>query len=189
MSDAPIALVTGASKGIGRAIAGSLATAGAIVAVGYRSDPDGADAAAREIDAHGGRAAAVEIDVADEESVDAAFKRIETELGPVRILVNNAGLSRDGLIIRYPTESWDATIDTNLRGAFLCARRASHSMIRGRWGRIINMSSVAALRGNAGQAAYCASKAGLIGLTKALARELGGRGITTNAVCPGFVET
>jgi 3-oxoacyl-[acyl-carrier protein] reductase len=189
MADPTVALVTGASKGIGRAIARALAANGTAVAVGYRSDAAGAEETAGKATTNGTRAAAVEIDVADEASVEAAFKLVEQELGPVGILVNNAGMSRDGLILKYPTDVWDATIDTNLRGAFLCARRAARGMARARWGRIVNVSSIAALRGNAGQVAYCASKAGLLGLTRALARELGGRGVTTNAVCPGYVAT
>jgi 3-oxoacyl-[acyl-carrier protein] reductase len=139
--------------------------------------------------AEGVRALAVSVDVREEASIDDAFKRIEQELGPVRVLVNNAGYTRDGLAVKYSTENWDATLDTNLRGAFLCSRRAMPAMLKARWGRIINVASAAALRGNAGQAAYSASKAGLVGMTKSLARELGGRGITVNAVCPGFVAT
>jgi 3-oxoacyl-[acyl-carrier protein] reductase len=189
MDEPTVALVTGASKGIGRAVARALAGAGHTVAVGYRSDPSGAEDAAAEASAAGGRAVALAIDVADEASVEAAFKSVEEDLGSVGILVNNAGMSRDGLILKYPTEAWDATMDTNLRGAFLCARRAARGMARARWGRIVNVSSIAAIRGNAGQVAYCASKAGLLGLTRALARELGGRGVTTNAVCPGYVDT
>ncbi len=110
-------------------------------------------------------------------------------MGSIRILVNNAGFTKDGLAIRYPTSTWDATLDTNLKGAFLCCRRALAAMLKARWGRIVNVASAAALRGNTGQAAYSASKAGLVGMTKSLARELGSRGITVNAVCPGFVET
>src|SRR3989442_1661322 len=129
------------------------------------------------------------IDVRDEASIEEAFGRLEKDLGPVRVLVNNAGYTKDGLAVKYTTEKWDATIDTNLKGAFLCSRRALPAMLKARWGRIVNVASVAALRGNAGQAAYTASKAGLVGLTRSLAREVGGRGITVNAVCPGFVET
>jgi 3-oxoacyl-[acyl-carrier protein] reductase len=189
LPDPTVALVTGASKGLGRSIAVALAGAGHTVAVGYRSDPGGAEDVAAEAGAAGGRASAVEIDVAEEASVEAAFKLVEEDLGPVSVLVNNAGMSRDGLILKYPTDAWDATVNINLRGAFLCSRRAARGMLKARWGRIVNVSSIAALRGNAGQVAYCASKAGLIGLTRALARELGGRGVTTNAVCPGYVET
>ena len=188
-SEATIALVTGASRGIGHASCLALARAGLSIAVGFRSDPEGAEEAVAKATAEGVQALAVSVDVRDEGSVDEAFKRIERELGPVRVVVNNAGFTRDGLAVKYSIESWDATLDTNLRGAFLCSRRALAAMLRAKWGRIINVASAAALRGNAGQAAYSASKAGLVGMTKALAREVGGRGITVNAVCPGFVAT
>jgi 3-oxoacyl-[acyl-carrier protein] reductase len=187
--DATIALVTGASRGIGHASCLALARAGLAVAVGYRSDREGAEEAVAKANSEGVRAMAVSIDVRDETSVSEAFKRAEDELGPVRVLVNNAGFTRDGLAVKYATENWDATLDTNLRGAFLCSRRALAAMLKAKWGRIINVASAAALRGNAGQTAYSASKAGLVGLTKSLAREVGGRGITVNAVCPGFVAT
>jgi 3-oxoacyl-[acyl-carrier protein] reductase len=187
--EATIALVTGASRGIGHASCLALARAGLAVAVGYRSDPEGAEEVVAKATAEGVRSLAVSIDVRDETSVDNGFKHIEQNLGPVRVLVNNAGFTRDGLAVKYSTENWDATLDTNLRGAFLCSRRAIAAMLKARWGRIINVASAAALRGNAGQAAYSASKAGLVGMTKSLARELGGRGITVNAVCPGFVAT
>ena len=159
------------------------------MAVGYRSDPEGAEETVAKARADGGTAIAVSIDVRDEVSVDGAFGRVEAELGRVRVLVNNAGYTRDGLAVKYATEQWDATVETNLTGAFLCTRRALPGMLKARWGRIVNVASAAALRGNAGQAAYSASKAGLVGLTKSLAREVGGRGITVNAVCPGFVDT
>ena len=188
-SEATIALVTGASRGIGHASCLALARAGLSIAVGFRSDPEGAEEAVAKATAEGVQALAVSVDVRDEGSVDEAFKRIERELGPVRVVVNNAGFTRDGLAVKYSTQNWDATLDTNLRGAFLCSRRALAAMLRAKWGRIINVASAAALRGNAGQAAYSASKAGLVGMTKALAREVGGRGITVNAVCPGFVAT
>jgi 3-oxoacyl-[acyl-carrier protein] reductase len=127
--------------------------------------------------------------VTEERLVTEAFDQVERELGSVGVLVNNAGMNRNGLVVRYPTELWDATMAINLRGAFLCSRRALIPMMKAKWGRIINISSIAGLKGNAGQVAYSASKAGLIGLTRSLAREVGSRGITTNAVCPGFVET
>jgi len=187
--DGSAALITGASRGIGRASAAAVAASGLAVAIGFRSDRQGAEEAAAKIGADGGRALAVPIDVADEASVDGAFRLIEADLGSVRVLVNNAGHSKDGLAVRYSPDAWDATFDTNLKGAFLCARRALPAMLRARWGRIVNVASAAALRGNAGQTAYSASKAGLVGLTKSLAREVASRGITVNAICPGFLET
>jgi len=187
--EATIALVTGASRGIGSAACLALARAGVTVGVGYRSDPEGAEETVAKARADGGIALPVAVDVRDEESIEEAFRRVEKDVGPVRVLVNNAGYTKDGLAVKYTTENWDATIDTNLKGAFLCSRRALPAMLKARWGRIVNVASVAALRGNAGQAAYSASKTGLVGLTRSLAREVGGRGITVNAVCPGFVET
>jgi 3-oxoacyl-[acyl-carrier protein] reductase len=184
-----VAFVTGASRGIGSASCLALARAGFAVAVGYRSDVEGAEETVAKARAEGVPSIAVAADVADEASVGEAFKRIEAELGPIRVLVNNAGFIRDGLAVRYSTQNWDATMGTNLRGAFLCSRRALAAMLKARWGRIVNVASAAALKGNPGQAAYSASKAGLVGMTKSLAREVGGRGITVNAVCPGFVET
>jgi 3-oxoacyl-[acyl-carrier protein] reductase len=186
---ASVALVTGASRAIGRATALTLARSGLAVAVGYRSDPEGAEEVAAKASADGGRAMPISIDVTDESSIEGAFARVESELGTVRVLVNNAGLSKDGLAVRYPTEAWDATVNTNLRGAFLCSRRALRGMLKARWGRIVNIASAAALRGNSGQSAYSASKAGLVGLTRSMAREVASRGITVNAVCPGFVES
>jgi 3-oxoacyl-[acyl-carrier protein] reductase len=188
-AEGTVALVTGASRGIGHASCLALARAGLSVAVGYRSDPEGAEEAVAKATAEGVRALALSIDVRDEGSVDAALSRVQGELGPVRVLVNNAGYTKDGLAVKYTTQNWDATLETNLRGAFLCTRRALPGMLKARWGRIINVASAAALRGNAGQSAYSASKAGLVGMTKSLAREVGGRGITVNAVCPGFVAT
>jgi 3-oxoacyl-[acyl-carrier protein] reductase len=189
MSEQTVALITGASRGIGHATALALAGRGMAVAVGYRSDPEGAEEAVAKARADGVEARAVPIDVREEPSIEEAFRSIERDLGPVRVLVNNAGYTKDGLAIKYRTESWDATLRINLTGAFLCCRRALPAMLKARWGRIVNVASAAALRGNAGQAAYSASKAGLVGMTKSLAREVGSRGITVNAVCPGFVAT
>ena len=189
MPDALVALVTGASRGIGRAASLALARSGTTVVVGFRSDQDGAEEVAAKIRAEGSQAHAQAIDVSDEGSIAEAFDAIERDIGPVQVLVNNAGFIRDGLAVKYPTETWRSTVDTNLTGTFLCCRRALSKMLRARWGRIVNISSAAALRGNPGQAAYAASKAGLIGLTRSLAREVGGRGITVNVVCPGFVDT
>lgn len=184
-----VALVTGGSGGIGRACAQALAEAGLPVAVGYRSNELGAKEAVAAIEAAGGTAEAVRIDVADESEVGEAFDRTEKSLGDVAVLVNAAGLSIDGLAVRYSTEDWKRTLDANLSGAFHCTRRALRPMLRSRWGRIVNVSSAVALRGNPGQTAYAASKAGLVGMTRSLAREVGGRGITVNAVCPGVIET
>jgi len=184
-----VALVTGAAGGIGAATSLALARSGLTVIVGFRSDGDRAEEVAAKIRAEGLRAHAQAIDVLDEASIGEAFDATERDRGPVQVLVNNAGFMRDGLAVKYPTAAWESTIDTNLTGAFLCCRRALPKMLRPRWGRIVNVSSAAALRGNPGQAAYSASKAGLLGLTRALAREVGGRGITVNAVCPGFVDT
>jgi 3-oxoacyl-[acyl-carrier protein] reductase len=189
VAEPTVALVTGASRGIGRATALVLARSGMRVAVGYRSDRDGGEEAVAKALADGAEAAGVHVDVQSEDSVDEAFRQIERELGPIGVLVNNAGFTKDGLAVKYSTSTWDTTVEVNLRGSFLCARRALPAMLKARWGRIINVASVAALRGNAGQAAYAASKAGVVGLTKSLAREVGSRGITVNAVCPGFVET
>jgi 3-oxoacyl-[acyl-carrier protein] reductase len=189
MPDTTIALVTGASRGIGGATSLALARAGLAVAVGYRSDAERAEEVVAKARAEGAEARAVSIDVLDEDSIDGAFELVEKELGPVRVLINNAGFIKDGLAVRYSTETWNTTVDTNLRGAFLCARRALPGMLKSRWGRIVNVASAAALRGNAGQTAYSASKAGLVGMTRSLAREVASRGITVNAVCPGFVET
>jgi 3-oxoacyl-[acyl-carrier protein] reductase len=189
VAEATVALVTGASRGIGRAAALALARAGLHVAVGYRSDADGAEEVVAKATADGAEAMAVPLDVEQESSIDEAFGRIEQQLGPVRVLVNNAGFTKDGLAAKYSTTTWDTTMNVNLRGPFLCSRRALPAMLKARWGRIVNVASVAAIRGNAGQTAYTASKAGVTMLTKSLAREVGGRGITVNAVCPGFVET
>lgn len=189
MAESTVALVTGASRGIGRAAALALGKAGIRIAVGYRSDEEGAEESVAKAVADGAEALAVFVDVQREESIDEAFRRIDRELGPVGVLVNNAGFTKDGLAAKYGTATWDTTMEVNIRGPFLCARRALPAMLKARWGRIVNVASVAALRGNAGQTAYTASKAGLVGFTKSLAREVGGRGITVNAVCPGFVET
>jgi 3-oxoacyl-[acyl-carrier protein] reductase len=189
VAEATVALVTGASRGIGRAAALALARAGLHVAVGYRSDADGAEEVVAKATADGADAMAVPLDVEQESSIDEAFGRIEQQLGPVRVLVNNAGFTKDGLAAKYSTTTWDTTMNVNLRGPFLCSRRALPAMLKARWGRIVNVASVAAIRGNAGQTAYTASKAGVTMFTKSLAREVGGRGITVNAVCPGFVET
>jgi 3-oxoacyl-[acyl-carrier protein] reductase len=184
-----VVVVTGGSRGIGRACVEALAAAGWSVAIGYRSSDTDAKEAVAAVERSGGVGTIVRLDTLDEGSVFDGFKQVVDEIGPVSGLVNNAGFSRDGLMLRYSMETYDLTMDTNVRGAFLCSRAALRTMLRGRWGRIVNMSSAVALRGNAGQTAYAASKSALVGITKSLAREVGGRGITVNALCPGLVDT
>jgi 3-oxoacyl-[acyl-carrier protein] reductase len=182
-----VALVTGASRGIGRAIALELARTGHRVAC--CSSSDGAKDVQVEIEAAGGTALAVRADVGDAAALDAAFKEIEEAWGPVEILVNNAGVTADGLVARMTDDQWGDVLRTNLTGAFHTIRRATPKMMRGRWGRIVNVSSVSGQAGAAGQANYAAAKAGLLGLTRAVARELAPRGITCNAVAPGPIVT
>ncbi len=187
--DGQVALVTGASRGIGRATAASLAGAGAAVAVNYLGSGEAAAEMARTLVQDGNRAIPVQADVADPDQVGAMIRRVEEELGPVSILVNNAGVTRDGLLARMSADDFDAVIAASLRGAFLCSKAVSRQMMKARFGVIINVSSVIGRRGNAGQANYASAKAGLIGLTKSMARELGPRGVRVNAVAPGYVET
>ncbi len=184
-----VALVTGASRGIGRAIALRLASTGVAVAVNYVARPDAARAVVDEIRAGGGVALAVQADVRSSEAVRAMAAQVEGELGEIDILINNAGITRDGLFVRMSEQDWHDVIATNLDGAFHCTQAVIRKMQRGRWGRIVNVSSLAGLAGNAGQVNYAAAKAGLVGFTRALAKEVGSRGITVNAVAPGFVET
>jgi 3-oxoacyl-[acyl-carrier protein] reductase len=186
--DGATALVTGASKGIGAAIARALAADGWLVGVNYRRDADGARATVEAIERAGGRAAALEGDVANG-APDALFERCEAELGPVLALVNNAGVRADGLAVQLDDEDWSRVIDTNLTAAFRLTRRAVRPMIRARFGRVVNVASVVGPRANAGQANYAAAKAGLIGLTKTVAAEVARRGVTVNAVAPGFIDT
>ena len=183
-----VALITGASQGIGRDTALALAEAGAKVAVAARNEEKLATLVG-EIEAAGGAAFAVKMDVADAEQVKAGFKQVLEKFGKLDILVNNAAITRDGLAMRMKPEDWEAVLKTNLTGAHLCAQQALATMMRARAGRIINISSVVAQSGNAGQANYVAAKAGLIGLTKAIAIEIASRNITVNAVAPGFIET
>ncbi|HZU25815.1 MAG TPA: 3-oxoacyl-[acyl-carrier-protein] reductase [Bryobacteraceae bacterium] len=182
------ALVTGASRGIGRACAAALARAGARVAVAARTT-DALEQLAGEIRALGREAFAVPLDLASPESIKEAAGRVAKDFGRIDILVNNAAITRDGLAMRMKRDDWDAVLNTNLTGAFLMAQQVLPGMVRERWGRIVNIASVVGETGNAGQSNYVASKAGLIGLTKALAREVGSRSITINAVAPGFIET
>jgi 3-oxoacyl-[acyl-carrier protein] reductase len=184
-----VAVVTGATRGIGRASAIGLAADGWTVAVGYRSNEGAAKETIEEIEGAAGRAIAVYLDTTDESSVQEGFRRVADEAGNVTGLVNNAGFSQDGLLLKYSMEAYDRAMDTNVRGAFLCAKEAMRGMLRERWGRIVNVSSAVALHGNAGQTVYAATKTALLGLTKSLAREIGGKGITVNAICPGLVDT
>lgn len=184
-----VAVVTGGSRGIGRACAVRLAGAGWTVAIGYRSDERDAKETLALMEAVGIKGLAVELDVTDQASVQEAFRRVSDEAGNVTGLVNNAGMSRDGLLLKYPMDIYERTMDTNLKGAFLCSQGALRGMLREKWGRIVNMSSAVALHGNAGQTVYAATKAGLVGLTKSLAREVGAKGVTVNALCPGLLDT
>ena len=182
------ALVTGASKGIGAAIAKALGADGWNVAVNYRSDEEGADATVKAIEEAGGNAKAFHADVSNG-APDELFKQVEEELGPVIALVNNAGVTADGLAIQMDDEAWDKVIGTNLTAAFRLTRRAMRPMIKARYGRIVNVASVVGPRANAGQSNYAAAKAGLIGMTKTVAAEVARRGVTVNAVAPGFIQT
>ena len=184
-----VALVTGASRGIGRAIAEELASAGHAVAVNYASSADAAEAVAASIRSGGGRALAVRADAASEEDVAAMLESVEAELGRVTVLVNNAGITRDDLMLRLSPEAWDEVVRTNLRSVYLCSRAVLRGMLRERWGRIVSIASVAGIAGNPGQTNYAATKAGIIGFSKSLAKEVGSRGITVNVVAPGFIET
>jgi 3-oxoacyl-[acyl-carrier protein] reductase len=184
-----IAIVTGASRGIGRAIALELSGAGAAVAVNFSSSAGKANDVVAEIEAAGGSAMCVRADVGHPDAGAAMFETVTEHLGAPTILVNNAGITDDGLLLRMSVEQWDRVIATNLRSAFICTKTALRAMIRAKWGRVINISSVSGVAGNPGQANYAASKAGMIGFTKSIAKEVGSRGITVNAVAPGFVAT
>lgn len=187
--DGQVALVTGGSRGIGRAIATALAAAGAAVAVNYRENAGAAGEAVQEITAAGGRAMSLKADVTSAQEVEEMVDRVLQDWGRIDILVNNAGISRDNLLVRTPEADWQAVVDTDLKGVYNCAKTCLKPMLRQRSGRIINISSVVGLMGNAGQASYAAAKAGVVGFTKALAREVGSRGILVNAVAPGFIVT
>ncbi|MCP9807831.1 3-oxoacyl-[acyl-carrier-protein] reductase [Cyanobium sp. HWJ4-Hawea] len=184
-----VALVTGASRGIGRAIAIALAAEGAEVVVNYANSPEAADAVVEAIVGAGGKAWSHRANVADEAQVEDLIKTLLDRSGRLDVLVNNAGITRDGLLMRMKTADWQSVLDLNLTGVFLCTRAVSRSMLKARSGRIINITSVVALMGNPGQANYSASKAGLIGFTRSCAAEFSGRGVTVNAVAPGFIDS
>lgn len=188
MMKGQVALVTGASRGIGQAISLKLASEG-IYVVATSTSESGAEATVAAILAAGGSGHAVKLDVTSSSEVEALFKKIISEQGRLDILVNNAGITKDGLMMRMKDGDWDSVLDTNLKGAFYCLREASKIMTKARYGRVVNISSVVGEMGNPGQVNYCASKAGLFGMTKSAARELAKRNITVNAVAPGFIET
>jgi len=183
------ALVTGASRGIGRAIAARLAREGAAVAVGYATQAAAAEETVQAITAAGGSAFAVGFDVGSAEAVADGMEAAVAKLGRLDVLVNNAGVAVDGLVLRYKEADWQRVLDVNLTGVFLCTKAALRTMVRARYGRIVSVTSVVAQMGNAGQAAYAASKAGVVGFTRSVAREIASRGITANAVAPGFIDT
>ena len=187
--DGKVALVTGASRGIGAVVACRLAQAGAKVGVNYHASPDSAEIVVESINKGGGEAILVGGDVSQEENAEKVVKDLVDHYGSIDILINNAGINKDQLLIRMKPEDFDSVINVNLRGAFLCTRYAMTHMIRQRSGRVINMSSVVGLSGNPGQANYAAAKAGLVGLTKAVAREVASRNVTVNALAPGYIDT
>ncbi|MEE9177766.1 MAG: 3-oxoacyl-[acyl-carrier-protein] reductase [Acidimicrobiia bacterium] len=188
-SEGRVALITGASRGLGRAMAVRLAGSGHRVVVNYAHNGDAAAEVVAQIGESGGEAIAIKADVSDGEQVGAMFDQIKDELGAVAVLVNNAGITRDNLILRMSEDQFDEVIATNLRSVFLCTKAAMRGMLRARWGRVISVASVAGLVGNAGQANYAASKAGIVGFAKSVAKEVGSRGITVNVVAPGFIDT
>ena len=187
--DGKCALVTGASRGIGRAVALKLASEGAKVALNFAGNEAAANEVRQEIEAMGGQAILVKADVADEAAVQDMVQKTADAFGRIDILVNNAGITRDGLLARMKEEDWDAVLSTNLKGVFLTTKAVAKLMMKQRAGRIVNMASVVGVSGNAGQANYSAAKAGVIGFTKTIARELASRGVTANAVAPGFIAT
>ena len=187
--DGRYALVTGASRGIGRAIALRLAAEGAAIALNFAGNVAAAEAVRKEIESAGGKAILVPADVADETAATEMVEKTAEAFGAIDILVNNAGITRDSLLLRMKEEDWDAVLNTNLKGVFHCSKAAAKFMMKKRYGRIVNLASVVGLVGNSCQANYAAAKAGVIGFTKALAKELAGRGITANAIAPGFIRS
>tara|TARA_B100001750_G_scaffold229425_1_gene224804 strand:+ start:289 stop:1035 length:747 start_codon:yes stop_codon:yes gene_type:complete len=188
-SDGRVSLITGGSRGIGKAIALQLASQGVQVAVNYISNQKAADEVVKLIEKQGASAVAVQGDVTKRADVERIFTTTAETLGPVEILVNNAGIISDSLLMRMSDEDWDSVIDLDLRSIFLCTREAIRTMLRNKWGRIINIGSVVGLRGNSGQANYAAAKAGMVGFTQSIAKEVASRNITVNCVAPGYVET
>ncbi len=184
-----VAIVTGASRGIGRAVAVTLAQCGADIAINYKQNTEQAESVAGEIEDAGGRSILVQGDVSTSRDAMRLVAATQKAFGAVHILVNNAGITRDGLVLRMSEKDWDDVITTDLRSTFVCTKAVLRPMMKQRWGRIINITSVSGLLGNAGQANYSAAKAGMVGLTKAVAREMGSRGITVNAIAPGLVDT
>ncbi len=189
MLQGKVALVTGASRGIGRAIALTLASYGADVIVNYNGSANKAEETRKSIEKMGRNALLIQANVANREECKAMFNQIKTQFGKLDILVNNAGITRDGLAVAMKEEDFDAVLDTNLKGTFLCMQQAGLMMMKKRYGRIINISSISGVRGNAGQINYCAAKAGVVGLTKSMAKELAARNVCINAVAPGYIET
>ena len=188
-SDGRVSLITGGSRGIGKAISKQFASQGIRVAVNYISNQDAADKVVKLVEDAGSSAVAVQGDVTKRADVERIFAKTSEALGPVEILVNNAGIISDSLLMRMSDEDWDSVIDLDLRSVFLCTREAIRTMIRSRWGRVINIGSVVGLRGNSGQANYAAAKAGMVGFTQSIAKEVASRNITVNCVAPGYVET
>jgi 3-oxoacyl-[acyl-carrier protein] reductase len=184
-----IAVVTGGSRGIGRAISLRLASLGALVYINYVSRPDAAEETKKIIEQEGGQAEIIQFDIGDADKVQEAMKQVVSDAGSIDILVNNAGITRDGLMARMKESDWDDVLNTNLKGAFLCSKGVSKPMMKKKWGRIVNISSVIGFSGNSGQVNYASAKAGLTGLTKSMAREYASRNITVNCVAPGYIVT